>query len=94
MGIVPDRDLEAARRLPTEFLSLSGAPLDRVIELVNRHWDAYGQRSRAELVQALLPVLLDMLNQGPAAAEPYPGLCEGIVATWLKRQFDSTQRAG
>jgi hypothetical protein len=94
MGIVSDRDLEAARALPDEFLTLTGAPDDRVIELINRHWDGYGERSRAELAQALLPVLVDMVNQGQRTMDVYRGLCEGILAMWLKRECDATQRAG
>lgn len=94
MGIVSDRDLEAARALPDEFLRLTGAPADRVVELVNGRWGGYGHRPLAELAQALLPVLVDMMNQGQRTVDVYRGLCEGIVATWMKRQCDATERAG
>jgi len=94
MGRVSDGDLEAARGLPDEFLRLKGAPDDRVIELINRHWDGYGGRSRAELAQALLPVLVDMMNQGQRTMDVYRGLCEGILAMWLRRELDATERAG
>ncbi|UCG86369.1 MAG: hypothetical protein JSW71_21105 [Gemmatimonadota bacterium] len=94
MGMVSDRDLEAARSLPDEFLKLTGPPPDRVIELVNSYWDAYGHQRRAELVQALLPVLVDMMNQGQCRMDVYRGLCEGIVAMWLKRQSNASEKAG
>ena len=94
MGIISDHDLELAREIPAEYLSLTGIPHDRVINLVERRWAVFGSRARAELVQALLPVLVDMENQGRHAMPVYQGLCEGIVAAWIRRQLDSETRAG
>ena len=94
MGIVSDHDLEIAREIPKEYLGFTGIPHDRVIDLVERRWPSFGSRSRAELVQALLPVLVDMENQGRQSLAVYQGLCEGIVATWILRQRDSETRAG
>jgi hypothetical protein len=85
MDLVPDRDLETARRLPDEFLRDSGDPLDRVVRLVNRHYSTFDYSARADLVQALLPVMLDMLADGAGTTTVHRRLCEAVVAVWRKR---------
>ena len=94
MGLVSDTDLAQARRLPEEYLSRSGEPEDRLIELINCHWGGYDAIARAQLAQALLPLLLDMTSRRDADVELYQGLCEGVVATWLRRQALENDRAG
>jgi hypothetical protein len=86
MDLVPDRDLEIARQLPDEFLYESGEPLDRVVQLANRHWSDFDYSARADLVQALLPVMLDMLADGAGTTTVHRRLCEAVVAVWRKRQ--------
>lgn len=88
-----DHDLEMARRIPDDFLGLPDSPLDRIINLINRHWSGYDPRARAELAQALLPVLLDLVNSGTEVRELHRGLCQNIVAAWMRRQRDLHSRA-
>ncbi len=85
MDLVPDRDLEIARQLPDEFLHDSGDPLDRVVRMVNRHYSGFDYSARADLVQALLPVMLDMVADGAGATTAHRRLCEAVVAVWRKR---------
>lgn len=85
MHLVPDRDLEIARQLPEEFLRGSGDPLDRVVRMVNRYYSGFDFSARADLVQALLPVMLDMLADGGGATTVHRRLCEAVVAVWRKR---------
>jgi hypothetical protein len=89
-----DRDLARARGIPDEFLQLAGDPRDRVISIVTQHWDGYDATAQAELAQALLPVLVDLDNQAEDAIGPHRGLCEAVVATWLRRQQERQNRAG
>jgi hypothetical protein len=90
---VSDLDLELARRIPDDFVRLPGSPMDRVVDLVNRHWEQHTPQAKAELAQALLPVLLDLLNSSDDIANLHRGLCQNIVATWIKRQQDKRSRA-
>jgi hypothetical protein len=94
MSLVPDRDLEIANQLPDEFLKESGESLDRVVRLVNRHWPGFDYGARADLVQALLPVMLDMLATGTAATAVHRRLCEAVVAVWQKRQRSEHKETG
>ena len=94
MNLVPDRDLVIASRLPDEFLQESGEPLDRVILLVNRHWQDLDYSARADLVQALLPIMLDMLAVGEITTAVHQRLCEAVVAVWLKRQRSEHRDTG
>jgi len=83
---VSDHDCVAARQLPDEFLQLSGSPIDRIVESINRHWAPYPPQARAELAQALLPIFLGMLEQGKDPSDRHRELCESVVMVWLKRQ--------
>ena len=86
MSLVPDHDLVIASQLPDEFLRECGESLNRVVLLVNRHWSDFNYGARADLVQALLPVMLDMLAAGTVATAVHRRLCEAVVAVWRKRQ--------
>ena len=86
MNLVPDRDLAIASQLPDEFLQESGESLDRIVRLVNRYWPEFEYVARADLVQALLPIMLDMLAVGEMTTTVHRRLCEAVVAVWLKRQ--------
>jgi len=95
MGLVSDADLVLARTLPEEFLRGRGEPEDLLIDLINRHWGGgFDAIARAQLAQALLPLLLDMTNRRDAEMDVYRGLCEGVVATWLRRQALAADQAG
>ncbi len=86
MGEVSDSDRELARGLPDEFLMRSGVPVDRVVKLVSTHWGSYDNPARAELAQALLPILEELLHPGVCATYGHCDLCEGVVTVWLERQ--------
>jgi hypothetical protein len=94
MTRVSNHDLSLARRFPDDFLELPGSPLDRIKDLINRHWGRFDPVARAELAQALLPVLLDMLNTSGEASELHRGLCEGVVAVWMRRLQHLNSKAG
>ncbi len=86
MGKVSDTDHEIARRLPDEFLRGSGISGNRVVRLVNAHWGSYDNPARAELAQALLPILEELLYAGAYVTDEHRDLCEGVVTVWLERQ--------
>jgi hypothetical protein len=94
MNLVPDHDLAIANQLPDEFLRESGESLDRVVQLVNRHWSDFDYSARADLVQALLPVMLDMLAADTGATAVHRRLCEAVVAVWQKRQRSEHKETG
>jgi len=94
MSLVPDHDLVIANQLPDEFLQESGESLDRVIRLVNRHWPGYDYSARADLVQALLPVMLDMLAAGAETSTVHRRISEAVVAVWSKRQNSEHKETG
>ena len=79
MSEVSDGDRELARGLPDEFLTRSGVAVDRVVRLVSTHWGSYDDPSRAELAQALLPILGELLQPGVYVTDGHRDLCEGVV---------------
>lgn len=86
MGEVSDSDRELARGLPDEFLRGSGVSVNRVVELVSAHWGSHDNPVRAELTQALLPILEELLYTGAYVTDGHRDLCEGVVTVWLERQ--------
>lgn len=83
---VTERDREVARRLPDEFLKLSGTPAGRINKLVRRYWPQAAAPAWAELTQALLLVLRPLLAPGAGVTDQKRLTCEDIVASWLGRQ--------
>ncbi len=86
MGKVSDSDRELARGLPDEFLRGSGVSVNRVVELVSAHWGSHDKPARAELAQALLPILEELFYAGAYVTDGQRDLCEGVVTVWLERQ--------
>ncbi len=86
MGKVSDRDRGIARGLPDEFLRGSGISGNRVVRLVNAHWGSYDGPARAELAQALLPILEELFHAGAYVTDGHRDLCEGVVTVWLEEQ--------
>ncbi len=86
MARVTAQDRSAAHRLPDEFLELSGSSLTRIVELVTRHWEAYDESKRAQLAEALLPLLDNLLESRKTVTGDLRSLCEGLVAGWIFRQ--------
>ncbi len=86
MGKVSHGNRGIARGLPDEFLRGSGVSGNRVVRLVNAHWGSYDNPARAELAQALLPILEELFHAGAYATDGQRDLCEGVVAVWLERQ--------
>ncbi|UCG88597.1 MAG: hypothetical protein JSW71_08675 [Gemmatimonadota bacterium] len=82
-----DRDREAARQLPDRFLKspIAGAEA-RVIELVSQYWMSYDAAARAELVEALLPLLKPLLKADAVVGDQKRDACEYVVAIWVARQ--------
>jgi hypothetical protein len=80
------QDRSAAQQLPDEFLALEGDAPSRVVQLVSRHWGQYEEKPRAQLSEALLPILEKLLGQGTQVGEEHRDLCEGLVAAWIFRQ--------
>ncbi|MBI4501231.1 MAG: hypothetical protein HY700_08730 [Gemmatimonadetes bacterium] len=72
-----------ARNLPEEFLALPGTPVERVLQVVSRHWAAYPEGERRQLAQALL-TLLEPLLSAPAGTIPAElrAECERLVQFW------------
>ena len=86
MGEIFDSDREFARGLPDEFLTRSGVLVDRVVGLVSTHWGSHENPDRAELAQALLPILEELLHPGAYVTDGHRDLCDGVVTGWLQTQ--------
>jgi hypothetical protein len=86
MARVTAKDRAAAQRLPDEFLELSGDSLTRIVELVTLHWGAYDENRRAQLAEALFPILDRLLRPEAQITDETRDLCEGLVAAWIFRQ--------
>jgi len=87
MAKVSDHDLELARQLPDNFVVTGGGSAAyRHIELVGENWVRYQIKPRAELVEALLPIVEPLLEPGVEITSRDRGVCEMIVAVWMARQ--------
>jgi hypothetical protein len=84
---ISDRDLQLARRLPDDIIQAGGGSVaHRLVELVGQHWGQHEMRARAELVEALLPIVEPLLEAGARVTNRERGVCEAIVLKWLERQ--------
>ncbi len=83
---VTNRDRDAARRLPDEFMSLSGTPVSRLIRLVKRYWLAGGAPAREELAHALAVLLRPLCKPGAVVTDEIRVACEETVVSWLSTQ--------
>ncbi len=81
-----DRDRKLARGLPAAFRQCTGAPVDRVVSLVMGHWGSHSPSDRAELAQALLPILEGLVQPGVTIIPLQSDLCENVVTVWLERK--------
>ncbi len=86
MGKVSHSNRGIARGLPDEFLRGSGVSVNRVVELVSAHWGSHDNPARAELAQALLPILEELFYAGAYVTDEHRDLCESVVTVWLERQ--------
>ena len=86
MAQITKRDRDAARRLPDEFMSLSGTPVSRLSRLVKRDWLASGAPARDELVHALLVLLRPLYKPGAVVTDEIRLACEETVNSWLTTQ--------
>jgi hypothetical protein len=87
VGHATDRDLELARRVPDGVVAAgSGDAAQRLIEIVGENWMRFPMTARAELVEALLPVLEPLVRQAAEVTDRERGICEAIVAKWMERQ--------
>ena len=81
MATISDHDREMARRLPDDFLQASGDPVERVVDLVNRHWGSYEAKQCTELAQALVAILEEL-----SVTDGHRNFCEEVVVGWLSKQ--------
>ena len=58
----------------------------RLIELMGENWVRCEIKARAELVEALLPILEPLLEAGAMVTDQERGVCMAIVARWMQRQ--------
>ena len=72
-----------ARRLPDDFVVRQGDGVARIEEVVKENWWGHGDDDRALLVEALLPILNELLTPGGEITEEHRDLCEGVVDAWL-----------
>ena len=72
-----------ARRLPDDFIVRQGESAARIDEVVKENWWGHCDEDRALLVEALLPILGELLTPGGEVTEEHRDLCEGVVDTWL-----------
>ena len=87
MAQVSDRDLQLARQRPDDFVEAGGGSAAHgLIELVGENWVRYQMKARAELVEALLPILEPLLESGAKVTDREQGVCAAIVAKWMERQ--------
>jgi hypothetical protein len=86
MARITVQDRSDAQHLPDEFLELSGDSKTRIVELVTRYWDAYDADKRAQLGEALFPILERVMQPGTQITDETRDLCEGLVAAWIFRQ--------
>ncbi len=87
---VSDRDRKLARGLPAAFKQCTGAPVDRVVSLVLGHWGSRDPSARAELAQALLPILEGLVQPGVPVIPQQSDLCENVVTGWLEKTISHT----
>jgi hypothetical protein len=84
MADITDRDLDLARQLPDEFVAAGHASAaQRLIEIVLENWGRFGIRQRAELVDALLPLLTPLLEPGVRVTDSVRDACRATVAKWI-----------
>ena len=78
-----DDDKWYARRLPDDFITRSGEAPSRISEVVKENWWDQNAESRTKLVQALVPILKDLLQPDAKVTDQHRDLCEGIVYAWF-----------
>ncbi|UCG86054.1 MAG: hypothetical protein JSW71_19445 [Gemmatimonadota bacterium] len=83
--MIGQEDRWCARRLPDDFVSRPGEGSARLRDVVKENWWGHDCNDRAQLVEALLPILSDLLRPGACVTEEHRDLCEGIVDAWLTR---------
>jgi hypothetical protein len=74
-----------ARRLPDDFLLRDGDVAGRIGDVVSQNWPRYDRTARAELVNALSPMLGDLLDRGGAVTQGHRERCEIEIVAWLSR---------
>ena len=72
-----------ARRLPDDIIDRKGEGAARIEEVVKENWWGHGDDDRALLVEALRPILAELLAPGAQVTEEHRDLCEGVVDAWL-----------
>ncbi len=72
-----------ARRLPDDFIARTGEGARRLHDVVKENWWGHDHDDRTQLVEALLPILSDLLQSGACVTDEHRDLCEGIVDAWL-----------
>ena len=74
-----------ARRLPDEFLTAPGLPVQRALLLVHRYWPSRPDPEQRDLAHALLATLEPLLKSPrTAVTEAMRDECEALVREWSK----------
>jgi hypothetical protein len=77
-------DRQIAQRLPDEFAQAGGGAIDRITGLINRHWAHRSGSDRADLAEALLPILGELLEPGTPVTDEHRHCCEQVVTDWVR----------
>ena len=87
---VNDRDIDCARGLPDQFvgehLRLWGDARNRIEEIVQQCWAAYGGAARKNLADELVPILEELIDPDRTPTDKHRNACERAVTGWLIRQ--------
>ena len=82
-----------ARKLPEEFITERGNPRERVMRLLNRYCKGCSESLRADLAQALLPTLQEVvLHDGGLVSLEHQEECEAAVERCVKKNELDTGR--
>lgn len=81
-----EQDRAAARWMPEEYLRLSGPAVQRVMDLIDRHWLSYTEHDRRELAQVLLMALSGLDRPDAPIGPELKDICERLVVNWIEKR--------
>jgi len=82
-----------ARQLPDRFVSMSGSPRERVLDLVQQYCLGCDESLQADLAQALLPTLQTIVTlDGGVITEGHRKECETVVERCVRQNELATGR--
>jgi hypothetical protein len=85
--------VQVARRLPEEFITAPGLPVQRALLLAYRYWPASPEPELRRLANALLVTLEPLLKSTPESIpQSVRNECERLVIEWGRRVTPTEQR--